>query len=88
MIRSDRPSGAAESENGWRRPDPVPVEEPPEEELPRLGVQPVEPAPDDAHRDDARALVDHLRHAQPVAEELRQAGTPSRKTTRITIVAT
>ena len=40
-----------------RRPDASPVEEPQEKELTRLRAQTLEPAPDDAQRDDPSALL-------------------------------
>ena len=57
VMRNDLPSGADESENGSGAHQKPLVEEAPAEELPRRGAHLVEPAADDAQRDDARALV-------------------------------
>jgi len=68
-MRSERPSGAAESENGWASHQ-RPREEPPEEELSRPSVQPVEMPAGDAQRDHAGAFENHLIHAQAIPEPL------------------
>ena len=52
VIRSEPPSGAAESENGCAVPHESPREEAPEEELPGAGAQAVEVAAGDAQRHD------------------------------------
>ena len=70
VIRNERPSGAAESENGCDAHQRPRVEEAPEEELPAHRAEPVEPAPLESQRHGARALVDHLRDAEPVAERV------------------
>ena len=57
VIRSESPSGAAESENGCAFAQRPRREEAPEEELAGVCVQPVEPAPGDPERDDARAFL-------------------------------
>ena len=66
VIRSDRPSGASDSENGWAVHQCV-GEEPPEEELSRPRAEAVEVRPE-IRSGRLRALGHDLGDAQPVAE--------------------
>ena len=72
VIRSECPSAPRESENGCDAHQKSRREKAPEEELARRGVQPVEPAPAHAERDDARAFRHDLGDAQPVAERVEE----------------
>src|SRR3954464_10195535 len=55
-----------------RRPPAVEREEAPEEELPRVRVQTLEPASGDAKRDDSGPFVDDLGDAQAETERGRE----------------
>ena len=68
VIRSHSPLGADEIENGWPRHQPSRVRKRQTKYWPDADGEPVEIAPGQVDRDDARRLADDVRDAQPVAQ--------------------
>ena len=66
VIRSDRPSGAADSENGWAVQQRWRSRKRQRKNCPARAPQTIELAPGDGERDDAGRLLLHRRDAQPV----------------------
>ena len=66
VIRSQAPLGADEIENGMGAPPAVAGQEPPHEVLAGPDRELVEVAPGDVDREDAGALLDDVRDAQPM----------------------
>ena len=79
MIRYESPAGASESENGCFVDQNPLREEPPEEELARLGAEPLEASPADAERDDPGRLVRDPGDPQIEADGVARAAAASRK---------
>ena len=71
VSRRERPSGAAESENGCDAHQRPRARKRQRKNWPGAGVQPVEASPGDVQRHDARSLVDDLGDAQPESERVR-----------------
>ena len=70
-MRSRRPSGAAESENGCASSQWPRARKRQRSDWPAQRAQPVEIAPADLDRDDARRLLDDALDAQAVAQRAR-----------------